>query len=534
MESFIIKPILGLKTSVAPNDPSLFQQVGQNIYATHCVEGRNVDYTRTRNACAKSKGKSAWSNSAAADLECLGIFELYDGTNRVLWAFFATEGDSDGRIYRYDGSRDPVRISDVVGHSGAVEWAYNQLDLYSAIRYGSYLVFTDMAEHTPYCSDHNDTTVEKLISGGTEYKFRYLESWQRRIIGAYSDQTNGDLEIRWSNANPDPQSDCEFAAGNALFVPNDDPITGIKKMGRNTCYVYSRDSIHRLDYYGAYATPFGLNNVNASQGAANHHSIVDIGRMHFFFNRNLGFCEFMGAEIRPISKDIENWIRDIRFAYQGLIMGTFKSNTNEVAWSVPLEGASANNAVIYYNRYNQTWRREDKTARALSQALLTTNMTWTKAISDLGYTTWADFGNLRWVDLFSETSEVVFAAADGKMYINSTEADAGSAWDGHRIEPVLDFGRPNDKDLLEEIWFDITETGSYSIYCDHRSGDTVAECKNASWTALEEISVDSPANAICRLAEIARFHQIKWGTDAEDEPFVVSGIEFKYVPEGRY
>jgi hypothetical protein len=529
---------LGVNNAVAPNDVSLFKPIAENVFATHCVEGRNVDYNRTRNACAKAKGRSDWSNSAAANLECLGIFELYDGTSRTLWAFFATEASSQGRVYRYDGSRDPVRISDVVGHVGAVEFAFNQADLYSAIRYGKYIVFADMAEHTPYCGDFDDATVEKLISSGTEYKFKYLESWQRRIIGAYSDQTNGDLEVRWSNANPTPQSDCTFAAGDALFIPNDDPITGITKMGRNACYIYSRDSIHRLDYFGAYATPFGITNVIAGQGTTNHHSVVDIGKIHYFFNRNLGFCEFMGSHVKPISREIETWIRDIRFAYYGLIMGEFIPYSNEVAWTVPLEGASANNAILYYNRENGTWRREDKTARAISRALFTTDMTWTKLTSDLGFVTWSDMGNLRWVDLFSETDEVTLAAADGKMYISSTEADDTAAWDGYRVEPVMDFGRPNNKDLLEEIWFDISETGSYSLYCYYRNGDTVAECKNASWTALDEVSLDSPDNAVCRITnEMAiqsRFHQIKWGTDAADEPFVVSEIEFKYEPGGLY
>lgn len=547
MESFTIKPILGLNTSVAPNDPSLFQEISPGVYATYCVEGRNVDYTRTRNACAKSVGKTDWSNSAAATLENLGLFELYDGSNRTIWAFYATEASSYGRVYRYDGSRDPVRISDVVGHSGAVEWAYNQTDLYSIIRYGNHMVFTDMGEHTPYCSDFDDTALSKLISSGTEYKFRYLESWQRRIVGAYTAQTNGDLEIRWSSVNPVPGTTCTFAAGDALFVPNDDPIVGIKKMGRNACYVYSEDSIHRLDYYGSYATPFGLTNVVASQGATNHHSIVDIGRVHYFFNKNLGFCEFMGAEIRPISLAIENWIRDIRFAYYGLIVGTFIPHTNELVWSVPLEGATANNAFLYYNRYNGTWRREDKAARFMSQAIVTTNMTWTKAISDLGYTTWSDAGNIRWVDTYSETPDIIFAAADGKLYLNTTEADNTAAWDGYRVEPIMDFGRPNDKDLLLEVWFDIVEAGDYSIYCWHRSGNTAAECANASWsthisaevgtaisTTYFEVSANNPANAVWRFEKLGRFHQIKWGTDLANEPFVVSGIEFKYVPQGRY
>ncbi|GAG09658.1 unnamed protein product, partial [marine sediment metagenome] len=88
--------------------------------------------------------------------------------------------------------------------------------------------------------------------------------------------------------------------------------------------------------------------------------------------------------------------------------------------------------------------------------------------------------------------------------------------------------------LLLEIWFNFVETGNYSLYVSHRSGDTVGECKGAAWVALPEVSCDDPANAVTRLAENNRFHQIKWGTDGANEAFVVNRIEFKYAPQGRY
>jgi hypothetical protein len=85
MESFFIYPILGLKTSVAQSDASLFQMVNQNTAAVHCVDGRNIDFGRTQNACAKSVGQAIWSNSATASTTaCLGIFYLDDGTNMIL------------------------------------------------------------------------------------------------------------------------------------------------------------------------------------------------------------------------------------------------------------------------------------------------------------------------------------------------------------------------------------------------------------------------------------------------------------------
>jgi hypothetical protein len=98
----------------------------------------------------------------------------------------------------------------------------------------------------------------------------------------------------------------------------------------------------------------------------------------------------------------------------------------------------------------------------------------------------------------------------------------------------MNFSQNHNKDLLEEIWFDVVETGDYSLYVYHRGGETVSECKNASWTALTEVSCNDPANAVTYIAKTHRYHQIKWGSDTEDEPFVVNTIEFKYTPQERY
>ena len=86
MESFEILPILGLKTNTSQDDLSLFQMVGERRAATYCVEGRNVDFGRTRNSCSKADGVAEWSNTAVGTpTNCQGIFELFDGSNRVIW-----------------------------------------------------------------------------------------------------------------------------------------------------------------------------------------------------------------------------------------------------------------------------------------------------------------------------------------------------------------------------------------------------------------------------------------------------------------
>jgi len=447
----------------------------------------------------------------------------------------------DGDVYRYDGSRDPKEVAD----AGPTAFASDSLDLYSFIRYGDYMVFSDFGEHTPYCSDHNDANLAKLITSATEYKGKYLESFQRRIILAHITAgitSNGPISIIWSEPNPVPGTDVDFSTGdpptNHLYLPVDDDIIGIRRMGKNACYVYSDESINRLDYYAQYTTPFGFTTIVENQGFTNHHSIIDIGSMHFGFNKNYGFCAFDGSSRfpaggKPISWDIENWIRDIRSSYYGHIVGVAAPFKNEVCWAVPLEGATSPNAMLFYNYLEGKWRRKDVACRYLTPISLKTNVTWT-ALAALGYTTWESMGLLRWTDLFDETPQIAFSDTDGELYMHGTEANDGTAWDGYRIEPVMDFGRPNDKDLLLEIWFNIVDGGNYSLYCYYRGGSTVKECTGKNWTALTEVSCNNPATAVTYPAETNNFHQIKWGTDGASEPFVVDKIEFKYVPQGPY
>ncbi len=687
MESFIIKPWMGIKSNVPPNCPTLLEMVGDNVGIAHCVDGMNIDFQKTRHACTKASGKGQWSNSGIGNnlvpngdmyadanwddvgtpstnersdvqvntgtysrkftidaesegiksdtfsltegettyvslyvypddatgvfvgivngggigwdyqntftgltenawnliqftqvvnetgsssriyiagnvgesagswyvdsvvaysgsdpVKCLGIYYLDDGSNTSRWHI---SGDTaGGRIYRYDSARDPERISDVAGHSGAVEFANSDMDLYSIIRVGTHMVFSDYGETTPYGADHNDAILIKLINAGTEYKAKYLEYFARRILMANvtSGITVGDISLIWSGADATLGS-CTFATGdppaNHLYKEDDDTITGIKKMGRNSCYLYGENSIDAIDYYPNYATPFGLRSVVTGQGAYNNASIVNVGGRHHFFNRNYGFCIFDGSSNfpaggKPISYNIEDKIATINTDYAGWINGVFLPYTNEIAWAVPLYGNSTPNHVLYYHVFDGNWRISDLAAYFLDFHPIATDVTWTKLTTDLGYSTWEDLGNLRWADLVETNDKLVFANNDGQLYYSGTEADNGSAFDGYRVEPVLDFGRPNDKDLLLEIWFDFAEVGDYSLYCYHRSGNTVGEVKAAVWTALTELSCDDPNNPIFRLAESGRYHQIKWGTDGANEPFSVSSIEFKYSPQGRY
>jgi len=530
MKSFKIIPVLGLKTSVAQNDPTLFRGVSEGVAMTHDVGGVNVDYKRKHNAATKSWGLYQWSNSANAQAtKCMGLYELYDSSGNRNYIYF-----DNGLVYQFDSGLD----QDEITAATPVTFANDDDDLYSIIQVGDYIVWADHGETTPYKWKHDGANSSKLIASGTEFVFRYLASFQRRVIGAYSDQTNGDIDIRWSTAWPDTAiTSLNFPAANQLFIPSDDPIVGLMPMGRDRCFIGCENSIHSLDYTSNYSTPFAIRTVNSEQGPINHHSIINLGDRSFFYNKYYGFCEFNGQKITPISTDIEIDLQSMNNEYLNLIVGDYVPLTRELVWTVPLSGGAANSHLIYYQLDTGNWRKEDRVMRYVNAQRMYDSYTWNDFINELGggAAVWPA-SPARWGDYTHHKYRLAYANTDGHLYYSFQEsALAGSNLDGYRIEPIMDFGDANRRDIIKEIWFSIGVVGDYSIDISYRSGETVGELIAQSWTSLGSISCNSPADPVLYPALNAkRLHQIKWGTNLNNEKFEVNGITFRYDSEERY
>jgi len=524
-----IIPVLGRKTSVPADDPSLFKWVSEGVALTHDVGGLNFDLERKKSAASKSFGYTQWSTAANAQAtKCLGLFELYDGTNRDHIMF------DNGKVYEYGTNLyTPVEVA----ASPGVTFANDNKDIYSIIRIGSYIVFADRAEHTPYKWKNGDANLSKLIASGTEYKFRYLVLFQRRVVGLYSDQTDGRIDVRYSTAFPTTAiTSLNFPAANQLYIPNDDTIMGGATMGQDRCYIYCDNSIQQLIYYPDYEAPFRLFTVVADQGCAAPHSIVTVRNSHFLFNKAYGFCEYRGGNDfpwggRPISEDIEEDIEAIPTDVYDLIVGTFIPLTREIVWTVPFNTTTPSK-LFYYGVDTGQWRIEDRAMRYVSTFQKDDNITWNDLIAELGGTgsTWALTGRNVWLTYLSKKQKLVYANTDGKVYQHSSEGLDGSALDGHRIEPVMSFGDPKKFTFVDEIWFDVAEAGTFSVDVSHRSGDTLGEVEGTAWSSLGSLSCDSPAKPVLNVGKNARLHQIKWGTDAKNEKFRINGITLRHQP----
>jgi len=528
MKTFKIIPTFGRKTDVMADDESMFRFISENIALTHDAGGINFDITEKANACSKSKGYVEWSNSANAKAtKCLGLYELVSGSTRD--HIFI----DNGKCYIFDPSLDPAPVED----GSNTTFATGNADLFSFCTVGAYMVFADMAEHEPQKWKHGDATLSNLIASGTHYKFRYVVPFQRRVIGLYSDQTNGDIEIRWSTSWPGTAiASLNFPATNQLYVPNDDTITGGATMGHDRCYIYCQNSIQQLVYYADYSAPFRCYTAVQKQGAENHHSIVNLGDRHYLFNRNYGFCEYRGGQTFPyggksLSDPIEDLIQGINADYYNLIVGTFVPLTKEICWTVPLDGSSTPTHLLFYNIETGQWRVEDKSMKYVDEWRLVDNYTWNDLITAAGGvgSDWSGVSSNSWAYYSSHKQRLVYANTDGKLYNRDSNAIDGTNIDGYRIEPAMHFGEEFEQKNLLEIWFGVALSGSYSIDVSHRSGNTMGELIGASWTSLGSVSCDDNSRPVLHCDKTARYHQIKWGTDLKDERFRVTDIVFKYT-----
>ena len=525
MQSFKIRPVLGLIDVVAQDDPVLFKPF-EGGAITHCVECSNIDFKRIRQSCSKSFGRAEYSNTATAQkTACMGLFEL-KGSSATDHIFF-----DNGRMYVYDASRDPAAID----HGTPVVMEDDD-NMYSMIQYGDDIIWTDFAEHQPYHWANGDATFVEFQTTSA-YKCRYLELFQQRVIMAHTTEINGDIEIRWSSRIPTAGSE-NYSASAQLYKETNEPITGIRTMGNNRCFLYDDKAISSIDYYPDYSTPFGLTTLVTNGGGAGHHSIIATGGRHFLFSSQYGFCEYHGntqfpANGAPISDPIESIIATINQNYYGSIVGTFLPQTNSLAWTVPLYGVADPSHILIYDLLTKNWTIENKQARYIDNWFVTSNLIWNN-LAGLGYTTWEDFGNLEWGELISSAQQLVLGNTDGKLYYSTGDSDDGADYEGYRIEPVINFGQTGRRALLLEIWFSIVSGGDFKINLWHRSGDTVYETINGGWTELSGIDCNNPNNAVAYLSETNRFHQIKWGTGKQNERFGVNEIVFKYVPQGQY
>jgi hypothetical protein len=306
-----------------------------------------------------------------------------------------------------------------------------------------------------------------------------------------------------------------FGAANQLYVPNDDSISGVAKMGENSLYVLCENSIQQIVHYPSNLTPFQAYTVVSDQGCSAPHSVVALSDRIYFYNVNYGFCEYRGGNSFPyggipISYPINSIVLSSNTKYcMSRIVGKYIPTRRQVIWNIAYGTYQYPDRFIIYDIDTGNWTIHNEEAYYLDVWKTGTTAPLTRVFfeNDDGYV-YAYEGNSRYFDVTGFTE---------------------FAFDMSRTEPVLDFGNPRRTDLITEIWFDIPVAVNVTITVQWRGGDTLGELSAASFATIGTISANSPSQPFISTSQSARLHQILW-TASSMTDLQVNGITFKYQP----
>lgn len=485
---------------------------------TSDVGGYNWDNTTIEGETRKCIGHSTWDATETFTGLWQAFLLVNDGTNQTM------SGVNKGLFYTFNPSGASTNIN------ATSPVTFTTTGPISLIQYGAYAVISSLATE-PYKWMYGDANLTKLIQTGTAYKFKYMEKFNNHLIGAYSDQTNGNIELRWTDALPSFAS-FTFPASNQLYKPDSDVgITGIKTLGNMYCLVYGKNSIHNLVYDANSSVVFSMVPITSNVGTASGFSIVDTGRSHAFFDSNRGFVELAGASSWSVISDaITPWVSTITRNSYSKIVGALTISANEIVWAVPTNGSTEPDTLFYYNIVKKSWRREYRGATALGYFDFQTYnpMSWTGLASASpndpewpSSGTWESYvtnyvGNFLFGD--STTGLPCWVLGDDFN---------GAAFTSWRIEPVFGYPDTTRHKRWQEVHFGISETGNFSIDLEWRTGETEQECKSSPWEVIGSVDCGLGDVSAIYPDKVGRYHQFRWGTSGAGENFKVTTITLK-------
>ncbi len=514
---YFIYPHRGLITSVSPYADVLKELVGDGPNAAHIrtasPDMMNVSVQEKPGTCRKADGYQQYTTAAnATATRCLGLYELTGEINGTTDHIMVDAG----KVYVLDGG---LEQDDITG--AGVTLASDQGDIYSFITYGNDLVLADHGEHVPYHWENGDAAIAAC---NTTYKARLLEYYKNRILAAYTDQSSGQRDLRWADANVVITTNPLFPEGNQLFSGGRGTISGLKRWSR-FCPLYHQHSVMGVDFYeGAETTAcFGITDVVSDAGPISPYSVVDALGAHYFFTRDMGFCRFAGGtQLEPISEEIRNLIDTVHRTYANQVVGTFDRVNKRIIWTVPLYGSTTMSHLLIYYPLTQTWEILDYVAYYVDYWQIYTSAKW----SDFDGIV-ANYGDRYLSEYTSANSKVVFANTNGHIYNLGGNDKAGSALDGYRVEPVLDNGDATRMDTILEIIFHCSLGGDFNLNLQYKVGDTPEECWNASWsTAItQNMAPSGQSYIVFKPLFSGRCWTMRYGTDGANEKFGIDKIE---------
>jgi hypothetical protein len=211
-----------------------------------------------------------------------------------------------------------------------------------------------------------------------------------------------------------------------------------------------------------------------------------------------------------------------------MIVGANIHYSDEVVWAVPLNYATSNNALLYYNTQTKQWRKENRACDVIGYKNYLTTYTWTEFIlynSDNGSTWPTD--SRSWNESVAGSGKVYYGKTDGYVYEIHGSDWNDADYDAYRIEPILGAPDYTRHKRIQECHILATRTGAWSVDVYWRGGDTEQEVVDSSWELLGSTTQTTTSSQVIYFDKEKKYHQFKYGTDKKYEPFAIGRVILK-------
>lgn len=181
---------------------------------------------------------------------------------------------------------------------------------------------------------------------------KYLELYNNQLfLGGFSSMLS---TVFWSNIGEPEGIDPTF---NAEFRTNDgDKITGLKSY--NGALIATKErSVHRV--VGDDPSNFLFQEISDQYGCVSNRAMVQFENLLWFLDPK-GIVEFNGANIKIISNKMEEVFKTMNVdAARENAVAIHVRAANEVWFAIPINGATMNNCIVFYDYLSQQWGKDE-------------------------------------------------------------------------------------------------------------------------------------------------------------------------------
>ena len=346
--------------------------------------------------------------------------------------------------------------------------------------------------------------------------------------------------LRWSQwQNPFLWHNNEDGSGLCGYVDVNDidgKIMTMKRIG-DILAIYKEGGIVAVTYSGG-DTVFSKELITTAAGLISPTAIVVLPHAHIFAGKD-NIYQFDGNTVVPIGDPIRNYyLREVK--RKDKIIGFYNQSTKDVIFAyIDSTGGENRAKALVYNTQLNVWSVRDIGMTAIGDYTEITSL----IIDEVQNTYNSQEMQQTVIDGDNDSTETIIVAGDasGKLYKFDGYDDSRGDYDGYVITKTHHMNEPGKIKRLLRIQFHVETQGDYDMYVQVRpSWSSETPLEQIDWESLPSYSLRfrntgtekqvTPPYVDLDLS--ARYFQIKFGTEHNNEYFKVLGYTLYYQLRG--